>query len=82
METYKMNTDDVLTFRWKKGVKEVYPANEMVQNWLFTEETEDQACLAHYLAVIAEKNGMTANDLQHLFPTVLRILKDNSQWSK
>jgi hypothetical protein len=34
----------------------------MVQNWMFTEETEGQASLAHYMAVVAEKNGLTAND--------------------
>jgi hypothetical protein len=34
------------------------------------------------MAIVAEKNGLTANDLQHLFPAVLRMLKDTSAWSK
>lgn len=74
--------NDVLVFKWKKGVKEVFPSHPMVKNWLFTEGTEDEALLAHQMAVVAEKNGMNANDLQHIFPAVLRMLKNNSEWSK
>jgi hypothetical protein len=77
-----MENQEVLKFTWKKGIKEVKPAHQMVQNWMFTEETEDHASLVHYMAVIAEKNGLTVNDLQHLFPAVLRMLKDNSNWSR
>jgi|LakMenE18May11ns_1017448.scaffolds.fasta_scaffold9852270_2 hypothetical protein len=77
-----MENQEVLKFTWKKGIKEVKPAHPMVQNWMFTEETEEQASLAHYMAVVAENNGLTANDLQHLFPAVLRMLKDSSAWSK
>ena len=73
---------EVLIFKWKSGVKEVFPAHYMVQNWRFTEETEDEAALAHHMAAIAEKSGMTANDLMHIFPAVLRMLKNNSVWSK
>lgn len=77
-----MEKQEVLKFTWKKGVKEVFPVHSMVQNWLFTEDTEVEAMLAHQMAVVAEKNGLTANDLQYLFPTVLRMLKDSSVWSK
>lgn len=77
-----MENQEILKFTWKKGIKEVKPVHRIVQNWMFTEETEEQACLAHYMAVVAEKNGLPANDLQHLFPAVLRMLKDNSNWSK
>lgn len=74
--------ENVLNFKWKKGVKEVFPTHPMVQNWLFTETTEAEAMLAHQMAVVAEKSGMTANDLQHIFPAVLRMLKNDSAWSK
>lgn len=77
-----MQNQEVLNFTWKKGIAEVKPVHPMVQNWTFTEETEEEASLAHYMAVVAEKNGLTANDLQHLFPAVLRMLKDTSAWSK
>jgi len=73
---------DVTNFKYRKGVKEVYPAHPMVKNWLFTEQTEDEAVLANQMAIIAEKSGMTANDLQHLFPAVLRMLKNDTIWSK
>lgn len=39
----KMENSQVLNFKWNKGVKEVKPAHQMVQNWLFTEDTEDEA---------------------------------------
>ena len=74
--------NDLLNYRWIKGTKEVFPSHRMVENWLFTEDTEDEAILAHQLAVVAEKNGLNANDLQHLFPAVLRMLKSNINWSK
>ena len=49
-------------------------------------DNEDQAkaeCeLVDAMAVVAEQNGFTANDLQHLFPAVLRMLKSNSVWAK
>jgi hypothetical protein len=74
--------ENVLNFKWEKGVKKVFPAHPMVKYWLFTEDTEAEAMLAHQMAVVAEKSGMTANDLQHIFPAVLRMLKNNSAWSE
>jgi hypothetical protein len=38
--------------------------------------------LADAMANVAELNGLSANDLQHLFPAVLRMLKSNSPWAK
>ena len=73
--------NEVLKFKWVKGEKLVFPAHPMVNNWLFTEYTESEAMLAHQMAVVAEKSGMTTNDLQHLFPAVLRMLKNKSRWS-
>ena len=77
-----MENNRILNFKWRDGKKEVFPAHEMVQNWLFTEETEDEAALAHQMAVIAEKSGMNSNHLQYIFPAVLRMLKNDSVWSK
>ena len=77
-----MENKDVLKFKWENGEKQVFPAHQMVQNWRFTEQTEDEAALAHYMATVAEKSGMTANDLLHIFPAVLRMLKNDSAWSK
>lgn len=71
----------VLNFKWDKGVKKVFPAHQMISNWLFGENTEEEAALAHYMAVVAEKSGMGQNDLQHLFPAVLRMLKNDTVWS-
>ena len=73
---------DVLNFKWKKGIKEVFPVHPMVKNWLFTEDTEAEAMLAHQMAKKKKKSGMTANDMQHIFPAVLRMLKNDSAWSK
>ena len=72
----------VLNYKWVKGEKQVFPTNRMVCNWLFTDETQEEAMLAHCMAEVAEKSGMTANDLQHIFSAVLRMLKNNSNWSK
>ena len=77
-----MEKQDILRIDWLKGKKQVFPAHVMVRNWLFTEDTEDEAALAHCMAAIAEKSGMDSNDLRHLFPAVLRMLKNDSNWSK
>jgi hypothetical protein len=60
----------------------VKPTHPMISNWAFTEDTADEAALAHYMAVVGEKNGIGVNDLQHIFPAVLRMLKNTSAWSK
>ena len=73
----------VLNYKYTNtGVLEIYPAHPMVKNWLFTEDTKDEALLANSMAMVAEKNGMSGNDLIHLFPAVLRMLKGKSQLSK
>lgn len=72
----------VLNFKYKKGVAEIRPAHPMVSNWVFSEEEAEEATLAHHMAIVAKKSGMTANDLHNIFPAVLRMLKNNSNWSK
>ena len=74
--------EQVLNFKYDKGVQQVFPANPLVQHWLFTEDCQDEATLCNAMAKVAEKNGMTVNDLQHLFPAVLRMLKSEINWAK
>ncbi|MFW6247241.1 MAG: hypothetical protein ACOC22_03670 [bacterium] len=74
--------EDVLRFEYEKGVQKVFPTHNFVKNWLFTSDEKEEAELAHFMAVVAEKNGMSVNDMHHLFPYVLRMLKSDIQWSK
>lgn len=74
--------ENILKFEYDKGIQQVYPAHSMVKNWLFTEDEHAEASLIHFMAIVAEKNGMSANDLHHLFPAVLRMLKSDINWSK
>lgn len=73
--------NEVIVYKRRKGILEVFPAHEMVRNWVFTEAEEDEALLAHYMAAVAEKNGLSANDMMHLFPAVLRMLKSDITWA-
>lgn len=73
--------NEVLKFKYRKGIREVYPAHNFVSNWLFKDSEEHEAELAHHIAVVAEKNGLSPNDLMHLFPAILRLLKSESEWS-
>lgn len=74
---------DVLRFEYNKNRKrKIFPVNYLVKNWLFKEEEEEEATLAQAMADVAEKNGMDANDMSHLFPFVLRMLKSKIDWSK
>ncbi len=77
-----MENTQLLKFKWDKGKKQVFPAHSMVKNWLFTEDTEDEAILANSMATIAEKSGVSINELQYMFPMVLRMLKNDSEWSR
>ncbi len=72
----------VVTYKYVEGITEVYPSNRMVRNWLFTKDTEDEAVLANSIAIVAEKNGITINELQYIFPSILRMLKSDIDWSK
>jgi len=74
--------EEILKFKYDKGVQSVFPAHPMVKNWLFTESEHDEATLANSIAIVAEKNGVSKNDLHHLFPAILRMLKSDIQWSK
>lgn len=74
--------EDILKFDYKKGVQEVHPVNEFVKNWMFTEDEHDEATLAHCMGKIAKKNGLSANDMIHLYPYVLRMLKSDIDWAK
>lgn len=64
------------------------PEHKMIYNLVF-EETENTtgeqavhlAELADALAYVAEGNGLTINDIVHLLPLVLRMLKVKHQWS-
>lgn len=74
---------ELVVFRYKKGVvEEVFPCSELVKNWVFPPQEVDEAILANAMADIAKKNGMDTNDLQGLFPAVLRMLKSNTSWAK
>ena len=77
-----MIMENVLKFEYNKGVQQVYPVHWMIKNWLFTENEHAEAILAYAMAVVAEKNGISTNDLSHLFPAVLRTLKSDIDWAK
>jgi hypothetical protein len=69
------------TFNYKNHPNSISPNHDMVKNWGFRDEEEQEAHLADAMAVVAEKNGLGANDLQHLFPAVLRMLKSDIRWA-
>lgn len=69
------------TIKYNKGEKELYPDNHLVRNWRFEGDQESEALLCHYMAEVAEKNGISVNDLHHLFPAVLRMLCSDIEWA-
>lgn len=54
--------------------------HSFVYHWIFTEGEELEKELASAVAKVAEKNGMSANDVSHVYPAILRILKSDSPW--
>lgn len=67
------------------------PNHDFVKNWVFEFEKGNEsdelraikeANLADAMARVGALNGISRNDLQHLFPAVLRMLRSNSDWTK
>ncbi len=54
-----------LNLKWRSSIKRAFRVLPMVlQHWMFTEDTEAKAMLAHQMAIVTEKNDMNINDLQ------------------
>lgn len=84
-----------LQYQFTKDTVNIFPKHHSVRNWVFAHKidpnAEDnreeievtlEANLADAMARVAEIYGVSVNQLQHLFPAVLRMLKSNSQWTK
>ena len=54
--------------------------NNMCHNWEF--ESVDEMNLAESMSIVAKNNGLSSNDMIHIFPLVLRMLKSKSKWSE
>lgn len=65
-----------------KGEWRSIAQHDWVKNWNFTQDEYYESVLAQAMAQIAEKNGLGINDLPHLFPAVLRMLKSEIPWAK
>jgi len=48
----------------------------------FENDEQDEKTLADAIARVAEKNGMSANDVAYVFPYILRMLKSDIDWAK
>ena len=67
--------DDTLFFEYKKGKRQIFPAHKYVRSWLFDDSEEEEALLAHQIAKVAEKNGLTKKETSNVFPFIVRMLK-------
>lgn len=76
-----VNVEDDIRIEHNKGQANIYPNHKMVKNYTFEPNEIEEAKLAHHIAVVAEKNGLSANDLSHLFPVILRMLKSDIPWA-
>ena len=74
---------ETIRFSYEKDIigagtkQRIYPTHGMVYNWAFNEGEEEEARLCNAMAEVAKKNGLDGNDLNHLFPAVLRMLKSD-----
>ena len=73
---------DVIKYRRTKTDVVINPIHENAKNMAFNDGEEDEASLAHWVSVVGTKNGMSINDIFHVMPYVLRMLKSDCQWSK
>ena len=65
--------------------KKCYPKHENVNNWEFDPTISEEVCqanLANALACLGQFTGVDENQLSHLFPAILRMMKAKGKWSK
>jgi hypothetical protein len=75
--------------RGKNGGREMKEINELttntvhkfVANWVFEDNEHHEAVLANSIAEVADKNGLSVNDLQHIYPAILRRLRSDIYWA-
>jgi hypothetical protein len=69
----------------------VFPNHRFVKSWYFSANVKNEeeceieelhAEFANAMAKLGEKLGLDTNDIRHMFPMVLRMMKSNSEWSK
>ena len=76
-----------------KHTARVYPLHDLAKNMAFEMTAEEynasgssaaelEANLADAVARVAEHNGLSVNDVMHVFPYILRMLKSNSEWAR
>lgn len=67
--------------RFIKGETKFFPMVDGIKHWEFNSSAEAE--LATTAWVVGKANGLSVNDFQHLFPAILRMLKETeSPWSK
>jgi len=60
----------------------IFPKHKLVEHCVFDVNDQEEAELYCCIAEVAEKNNVQQNDLGHLFPAILRMLKSTINWSK
>ena len=55
--------------------------HRFVASWGFEDDEHHEAVLANAIAEVADKNGITANELHHIYPVILRILRSDIYWA-
>lgn len=97
METHTFTTVAPIELKYEhtddENIIEIYPTHDFVKNWCFRCETDkkviypesteiqDEALLAEMVARVASKNGLSANDVTHIYPAILRMLKSEIAWA-
>ena len=55
--------------------------HRFVASWGFEDDEHQEALLANAIAEVADKNGITANELHHIYPVILRMLRSDIYWA-
>lgn len=86
-----MKTQNSVRLVIVKDTVNYFPNHQSVKSCVFPaklndekelEKAHNEANLMDAVAKVACDNGMNANDVQHIFPAMLRMLKSTSHWAK
>ena len=53
-----------------------------VDNYVFKDSEKEEATLMRAVIDMSKKYGISANEMNHIYPVILRILKSKSDWAK
>ena len=81
-QTMLLKYTETLNISYQKGVATLHPTAGRAKNLAFSSDEQEEAEFINAAGALAEKTGMSHNEFLQIVPTLLRIMKSKSDWTK